>query len=350
MERIKDATVIKSKDQLIQEKRLFEEQKNAALARAKARKAKMVEMDQQRASKVKPTEYQTMDKNKAESLLSKAQKKLDEDLDDVKHMNQMMLYSKVVTIRDKQLNENKQLESEWISEQKKLDLMMEIERLKVLKEEEERDAKKAAQRLRGKQVIVDQIQERTIQRMKEQEVRDKERLQLLSHVEKMRKEDEDAAQAKRDRVNQLMKQAAEANQQSTMQKEKRAREEKDEEEAIIAHQKAKDAREHELQLEAQRVKDEKEREIQRLRELQEKAADRQAEIDALRAKRAFEEGERQARERERMEHEKKQRILADLEIARQTQFAQKQSSLAEQARIEREDYMNQIQKQKQIEA
>jgi hypothetical protein len=44
----------------------------------------------------------------------------------------MVLYSKVVTIRDKQLMENKRLESEWIEEQKKLDLMMEIERLKVL--------------------------------------------------------------------------------------------------------------------------------------------------------------------------------------------------------------------------
>lgn len=80
---------------------------------------------------------------------------MDEDLDDVKHMNQMILYSKVVTIRDKQLEENKKLEQEWIEEQKKLDLMMEIERLKVLKEEEEREAKKAVQRLKGKQVIVD---------------------------------------------------------------------------------------------------------------------------------------------------------------------------------------------------
>ncbi len=60
-------------------------------------------------------------------------------MDDVKAMNQMVLYSKVVTIRDKQLEENKKLESEWIEEQKKLDLMMEIERLKVLKEEDERE-------------------------------------------------------------------------------------------------------------------------------------------------------------------------------------------------------------------
>lgn len=115
---------------------------------------------------------------------------MDEDLDDVKHMNQMVLYSKVVTIRDKQINENKKLEQEWVEEQKKLDLMMEIERLKVLKIEEERETKKAEQRLRGKQVIIDQIQERTLVRMKEQEVRDKERMQLLSNIEKMKKEDE----------------------------------------------------------------------------------------------------------------------------------------------------------------
>ena len=42
----------------------------------------------------------------------------------------------------------------------------------------------------------------------------------------------------------------------------------------------------------------------------------QAEIDALRAKRAFEEGERQAREREKLENAKRVRIQADLEKAR----------------------------------
>jgi hypothetical protein len=51
-------------------------------------------------------------------------------------------------------------------------------------------------------------------------------------------------------------------------------------------------REEERLAEERRVKEEKEREVQRLRDLQEKAQDRQSEIDALRAKRAFEEGER----------------------------------------------------------
>ena len=213
-------------------------------------------------------------------------------MDDVKHMNQMVLYSKVVTIRDKQLEENKRLEQEWIEEQKKLDLMMEIERLKVLQEEEEREKRKHEARKQGAQVIIDQIQERTIERMREQEIRDKERANLLANIEKMKREDAEASEAKRQRINNLMKQAAEANAQSLIEKQKRAQEEKEHEQQIIEYQRAKDQKEYEAQLEAARIKDEKEKEIQRLRELQEKAADRQAEIDALRAKRAFEEGER----------------------------------------------------------
>lgn len=256
-------------------------------------------------------------------MLSKAQKQLDNDLDDVKHMNQMVLYSKVVTIRDKQIEENKRLENEWVDEQKKLDLMMEIERLKVLKEEEEREQRKHQARKHGAQVIIDQIQERTIERMKEQEIRDKERLQLLNNIAKMKREDSDQVEAKRQRINMLMKQAAEANSQALIEKEKRLAEEKEQERQIIEYQRARDQKEFEAQQEAQRIKDEKEREIQRLRELQEKAADRQAEIDALRAKRAFEEGERQARERERLEQQKRQRIQADLEVARQKQFSEK---------------------------
>jgi hypothetical protein len=64
---------------------------------------------------------------------------MDEEHDDVKHMNQMVMYSKIVTVRDKQLLESKMLEEDWVKEQKRLDLMMEIERLKSLQESEERD-------------------------------------------------------------------------------------------------------------------------------------------------------------------------------------------------------------------
>ena len=47
--RIKDATSIKSRDQILQEKALLEEQKEAAAAKAKARKERTQALDQTRA-------------------------------------------------------------------------------------------------------------------------------------------------------------------------------------------------------------------------------------------------------------------------------------------------------------
>jgi hypothetical protein len=83
----------------------LEEQKDQQMAEAKARKQRMLEMDKERSNKLPPTEYQQLTKDKNETLLTKAQMMLDEEHDDVKHMNQMMLYSKVVTIRDRQKEE-----------------------------------------------------------------------------------------------------------------------------------------------------------------------------------------------------------------------------------------------------
>ena len=98
----------------------------------------------------------------------------------------MVLYSKVVTIRDKQLDENKRLEEDWINEQKRLDLMMEIERLKGLQAAEQREQARVEAQRRGAAVIIDQIKEREVARMKEREVLEKEQLQMAKQVELMK--------------------------------------------------------------------------------------------------------------------------------------------------------------------
>ena len=66
------------------------------------------------------------------TLLAGVQNALDEGFDDVKGMNKLVLESKIMTVRDKQLNENRLLEQNWVEEQKRLDMMMEIERLKAI--------------------------------------------------------------------------------------------------------------------------------------------------------------------------------------------------------------------------
>lgn len=82
-------------------------------------------------------------------------------------------------------------------------------------------------------------------------------------------------------------------------KQDKLRQERDEDLKIVRYNAERIAKEEQDAEDARRVKEEKELEIQRLRELQERAADRQGEIDALRAKRAFEEGERKARRDEK---------------------------------------------------
>ena len=56
LERMKAATKIQTKEQEIQQRRLLEEQKDSAMAAAKARKQRMLELDKERALKMPPTE------------------------------------------------------------------------------------------------------------------------------------------------------------------------------------------------------------------------------------------------------------------------------------------------------
>merc|ERR1719247_297394 len=108
------------------------------------------------------------------SVLEKAKQMMDEEMDDVKHMNQMMLYSKVVTIRDAQIQEKRAVQGEREEEERQLDMMMEIERLKALKMYEEREKARLDDQRRGAQVIVEQIKDRQIQRMRDEDAREQE--------------------------------------------------------------------------------------------------------------------------------------------------------------------------------
>merc|ERR1711976_773247 len=114
--------------------------------------------------------------------------------------------------------------------------------------------------------------------------------------------------------------------------------EMEEERRITEYLREKEKREQELAEEQERVRMEKEREIARLRSMQEKAQDKQAEMDALRAKRAYEAYERDWRRKEKEEAERVARINRELAEARQTQKREKEAMLAEQAMIENEEF------------
>jgi len=243
IEKMKQRTKIETVDMIKEQAKLTTQMRETQLADSNARKTRMQAMDKERANKVPPTDIEQSNRNKDVGILSKAQSQLDEELDDVKHMNQMVLYSKVVTIRDKQLNENKQLEAEWIEEQKKLDLMMEIERLKGLKVAEEREAIRMQARRKGALVIVDQIQEREIERIKQREMLQKEQEQMARAIEVQRQQEIKAAEAKRERNLMLIAEVEAANKIALAKKSELRQKELDEEQKIVRYNKDKVARE-----------------------------------------------------------------------------------------------------------
>ena len=160
-------------------------------------------------------------------------------------------------------------------------------------------------------------------------MREREMQQMMRQAEQLKVDEGKMIAVKKDRALRMMGEVEEANKRAIEVKDSRKKEEKDLEQGIVEYNRSKAQREEEKAADSKRIKEEKEREVARLRELQEKAADRQAEIDALRAKRAFEEGERQARDKERRDLEHKQKVLRDLEDARQRQFLEREQRLAE---------------------
>ncbi len=124
--------------------------------------------------------------SKQDALISRAKEKLDEELDDVKHMNQMMLYSKCVTIRDAQLLEKQLIQHEQMLVDQRIDMTMEQERQKAIKIYEERDIKRMAERRQGAIILKKQIQERERERIIQQELMEQERDAMVRQMQVLR--------------------------------------------------------------------------------------------------------------------------------------------------------------------
>ena len=118
---------------------------------------------------------------------------------------------------------------------------------------------------------------------------------------------------------------------------------------IAAYVKDKELREYGVAMEAERIRKEKELETARMRAQQEKAADKQAELDELRAMRTQEAYDREWREKERAALARQNAINDDLAQAREKQKMVKMKQLSDQARMEQEEFFRIIDAQQQKE-
>lgn len=335
---LKASPIMTAEDKALAKKEA-EARREQAQAVSKARKEKMLKLEEEAKKNSPPTETALLKQQVDVATLSRAQHLLQEEKDDVKRMNQMMLYSKCVTIRDAQIEEKRQMMQENEDDNRKQDLMMEIERIKALEEYETREKQRLDERRKGAKVLEDQINEREKERVRQEELRDQERIQMLREIERLKEMELQAQIEKKLQAKELMEQVAAANSEQIKRKELMKIREKQEEVKITQYIRAKELREQELAAEKERIAREKEMETARLRSMQERANDKQSEMDELRARRYQEAKEREWRAKERATAERQAAMTRELADAREAQKNSKFKQRADMAHVEHDDFM-----------
>ena len=105
--------------------------------------------------------------------------------DYVKQMDKMVLYAKVATIRDRQIIDKKKIEEINKKKEEKLDLLMELERLKDLKYREEEKEKLIKKQREGSLILKEQIKNIQHERELQKELIEKEGKEMKKLMEKI---------------------------------------------------------------------------------------------------------------------------------------------------------------------
>ena len=176
---------------------------------------------------------------------------MNEQRDEVKHMNQLILYAKVATIRDRQLDEKKNIREQKKVEEKRKDLMLEVDRLKKIKYYEELEKKKKEELIAGRSVIIDQIKERELQRLRAQEEKEREGQEIIKLIKQLQKEEAQGNLDRKHKQKLRQDEIYEANLKAIAAKQSKIDQEKLEEQKIIEYNIEKARKDAEYQAEQQ---------------------------------------------------------------------------------------------------
>ena len=132
----------KSKGELEAEKRALDDDKDRIIREINERKRVIQHYDSERKKNEKLEEIDQLAKEESEYLLKKANEMRQEDDDDIKRLNEMILNAKVCAIRDAQLLEKQQITKDVGVENKRLDMMMELNRVNAIKIQEDIEKKR----------------------------------------------------------------------------------------------------------------------------------------------------------------------------------------------------------------
>ncbi|XP_072284597.1 cilia- and flagella-associated protein 45 [Pyxicephalus adspersus] len=336
--RIKSAARVPTKEEREMAAQALKEEKEATIEAVNERKNYMKQKEMLRKKNEKLSDLEQEAQQRAQYLLQRANAMRMEQEDEIKKLNEMILNAKCHAIRDAQMLERKVITNELEEESKRLDQMMEVERQKAIKLQEEIDEMRKKERIRGKLHIIHQMSENEESRLLEEEQREQEAQQMLQYLEELQMEDYKDMERKRKEQLEIQAEIKLINAENERKKIERKEQERLADLQVLEYTKQKMAREAEYEAEQEKIKKEKEMEVARLRALQERAQDHRAEQDALRAKRNQEAMERAWRQKEKEEAIKQAKVNTMLRKARLEQVEQKEHFLAVQAQRDRAEF------------
>ena len=170
------------------EKLIGLQQKQFQLSKARAHLKKLKDYDIQRQNFNFYLTHRAQER-KNKKILFYAQQCKENELDLSKKMDQILKYAKCVTIRDKQKILNKKIKNDLKKKDEKFDVMMELERLKGLKKEEEEKNMKKIKRYEEKKLIIEQMKNNKIKKEQEKLEIKKEGEELKQYLQKLEQED-----------------------------------------------------------------------------------------------------------------------------------------------------------------
>lgn len=337
-DRIKAASLVLTKEEREAIQQAKREKKECIMDGVNERKNAMKEKEMLRKKNEKMNELEEEAQRRAQYLLERANNMRMEQEDEIKKLNEMTLNAKCHAIRDAQVLEKSLIEKEMDAEERRLDQMMEVERQKAIKLQEEIEEKRRDELIRGKMHIINQMGVNEELRILLEEQREQEAQQMLQYLEELQMNDFKDMEQKRLEQLEIQAEIKRINAENIKRKEEKLEQEKQADLRVLEYNKQKMAREAEYDAEQAKLRKEKEREVARLRALQEKSQDHRAEQDALRAKRNQEAAERAWRQKEKEDALKKAQNEAMMKLTRQEQVAQREHYAAMQAHRDRVEF------------
>ena len=316
--------------------KILSQQRLSQLAKDKAHINLLKEIDKKRPQYIIKGEKETF--SQGNSILAAAQRAKENALDASKEMSTLLRCSKVASIRDLQREEHKRMEKNFREKEAKLDLMMELERLKELRFQEDKEKEEKLKRYSSAKILIEQIKEKEMRRLQEKEIIAREGELMKQQIKAMQEEELRNEERKRLENARLAKEIVNINKISALNRDKKKILEREEDLKRLKYNMERAKKEEEEIAEQKRIQAAREKETQKLREKQEKFADKQALLDELRAKRAFEEAEKKEREKERQEMLKLEKQKKELIEGNEKQKLAKRKRLEEQAFADQKEY------------